>query len=132
MVVGNPLMHAEVLPEKRCEFAVAGKLRKHRREILSILREQQFRAAKRETGKFCQHYETPLPTGGKERDREMDRNILENACSEQGARMSAMDSSSRNAGDMLDRLTLTYNRTRQASITTELIEIISGASALEG
>ncbi|XVF49966.1 hypothetical protein PTKIN_Ptkin04bG0058500 [Pterospermum kingtungense] len=57
---------------------------------------------------------------------------MENACSEQGARMSAMDSSSRNAGDMLDRLTLTYNRTRQASITTELIEIISGASALEG
>lgn len=57
---------------------------------------------------------------------------LENACSEQGARMSAMDSSSRNAGEMLDRLTLTYNRTRQASITTELIEIISGASALEG
>ncbi|GFZ17008.1 gamma subunit of Mt ATP synthase [Actinidia rufa] len=58
--------------------------------------------------------------------------VLENACSEQGARMSAMDSSSRNSGEMLDRLTLTYNRTRQASITTELIEIISGASALEG
>ncbi|XP_078155089.1 gamma subunit of Mt ATP synthase [Carex rostrata] len=58
--------------------------------------------------------------------------VLENACSELGARMSAMDSSSRNAGDMLDRLTLTYNRTRQASITTELIEIISGASALTG
>lgn len=58
--------------------------------------------------------------------------VLENACSEQGARMSAMDSSSRNAGEMLDRLTLTYNRTRQASITTELIEIISGASALAG
>ncbi|KAK6913337.1 ATP synthase, F1 complex, gamma subunit [Dillenia turbinata] len=58
--------------------------------------------------------------------------VLENACSEMGARMSAMDSSSRNAGEMLDRLTLTYNRTRQASITTELIEIISGASALEG
>jgi len=58
--------------------------------------------------------------------------VLENACSEQGARMSAMDSSSRNAGDMLDRLTIFYNRTRQASITTELIEIISGASALEG
>ncbi|KAK9748152.1 hypothetical protein RND81_02G039500 [Saponaria officinalis] len=57
--------------------------------------------------------------------------VLENACSEQGARMSAMDSSSRNAGEMLDRLTLTYNRTRQASITTELTEIISGASALE-
>ncbi|KAM1340472.1 hypothetical protein TB2_039155 [Malus domestica] len=58
--------------------------------------------------------------------------VMENACSEQGARMSAMDSSSRNAGEMLDRLTLTYNRTRQASITTELIEIISGASALSG
>ncbi|CDP10034.1 unnamed protein product [Coffea canephora] len=58
--------------------------------------------------------------------------VLENACSEQGARMSAMDSSSRNAGEMLDRLTLAYNRTRQASITTELIEIISGASALTG
>ncbi|KAG0487182.1 hypothetical protein HPP92_009277 [Vanilla planifolia] len=58
--------------------------------------------------------------------------VLENACSELGARMSAMDSSSRNAGEMLDRLTLSYNRTRQASITTELIEIISGASALEG
>ncbi|KAJ8773170.1 hypothetical protein K2173_028347 [Erythroxylum novogranatense] len=57
--------------------------------------------------------------------------VLENACSEQGARMSAMDSSSRNAGDMLDRLTLTYNKTRQASITTELIEIISGAAALK-
>uniref|UniRef100_A0A0C9RPU0 ATP synthase subunit gamma, mitochondrial n=1 Tax=Wollemia nobilis TaxID=56998 RepID=A0A0C9RPU0_9CONI len=57
---------------------------------------------------------------------------LENACSEQGARMSAMDSSSRNAGEMLDRLTLTYNRTRQAAITTELTEIISGASALTG
>lgn len=58
--------------------------------------------------------------------------VLENACSELGGRMSAMDSSSRNAGEMLDRLTLTYNRTRQASITTELIEIISGASALTG
>ncbi|KAI0525164.1 ATP synthase subunit gamma, mitochondrial isoform X2 [Dendrobium catenatum] len=58
--------------------------------------------------------------------------VLENGCSELGARMSAMDSSSKNAGEMLDRLTLTYNRTRQASITTELIEIISGASALEG
>ncbi|WOL14459.1 ATP synthase subunit gamma, mitochondrial [Canna indica] len=58
--------------------------------------------------------------------------VLENGCSELGARMSAMDSSSRNAGEMLDRLTLTYNRTRQASITTELTEIISGASALTG
>ncbi|ONK64707.1 uncharacterized protein A4U43_C07F29040 [Asparagus officinalis] len=56
--------------------------------------------------------------------------VLENACSELGARMSAMDNASRNAGDMLDRLTLTYNRTRQAAITTELSEIISGAAAL--
>ncbi|KMZ62100.1 ATP synthase gamma chain [Zostera marina] len=58
--------------------------------------------------------------------------VLENSCSELGARVSAMDSSSRNAGDMLDRLTLAYNRTRQASITTELSEIISGAAALTG
>lgn len=56
---------------------------------------------------------------------------LENACSEQGARMSAMDNSTRNASDMLEKLTLRYNRSRQASITTELIEIISGAAALE-
>lgn len=58
--------------------------------------------------------------------------MMENACSEQGARMSAMDSSSRNAGEMLDRLTLSYNRTRQAAITTELTEIISGAAAIQG
>lgn len=56
---------------------------------------------------------------------------LENACSEQGARMSAMDNSTRNASEMLEKLTLKYNRSRQASITTELIEIISGAAALE-
>ena len=56
--------------------------------------------------------------------------LLENAASEQGARMTAMDSATRNAGDMIDRLTLEYNRTRQAAITTELIEIISGAEAL--
>lgn len=58
--------------------------------------------------------------------------MLENATSESGARMSAMDNSTRNASDMLAKLTLTYNRGRQASITTELIEIISGAAALEG
>jgi F-type H+-transporting ATPase subunit gamma len=56
--------------------------------------------------------------------------LVENAASEQGARMAAMDSATRNAGDMIDRLTLTYNRTRQAQITKELIEIISGAEAL--
>lgn len=58
--------------------------------------------------------------------------MLENNCSEQSSRMSAMENSTKNAGEMLGKLTLTYNRTRQASITTELIEIISGATALEG
>ena len=56
--------------------------------------------------------------------------LLENAASEQGARMSAMDNATRNAGDMIDKLTLQYNRSRQAAITTELVEIISGAEAL--
>ncbi len=58
------------------------------------------------------------------------RGLLENAASEQGARMNSMDSATRNAGDMIDSLTLTYNRTRQAEITKELIAIISGAEAL--
>jgi F-type H+-transporting ATPase subunit gamma len=58
------------------------------------------------------------------------RSLLENAASEQGARMTAMDNATRNAGDMIKRLTLNYNRTRQASITKELIEIISGAEAV--
>ena len=56
--------------------------------------------------------------------------LLENSASEHGARMTAMDSATRNAGDMIDGLTMTYNRTRQAFITKELIEIISGAEAL--
>jgi F-type H+-transporting ATPase subunit gamma len=56
--------------------------------------------------------------------------LTENNASEQGARMSAMDSATRNAGDMISNLTITYNRTRQAQITKELIEIISGAEAL--
>ncbi|HEY9057936.1 MAG TPA: F0F1 ATP synthase subunit gamma [Aurantimonas sp.] len=56
--------------------------------------------------------------------------LLENAASEQGARMSAMDNATRNAGDMIDRLSISYNRQRQAQITTELVEIISGAEAL--
>jgi F-type H+-transporting ATPase subunit gamma len=56
--------------------------------------------------------------------------LLENNASEQGARMTAMDNATRNAGDMIDRLTITYNRSRQAAITKELIEIISGAEAL--
>ena len=56
--------------------------------------------------------------------------LLENAASEQGARMSAMDNATRNAGEMIDKLTIQYNRSRQAKITNELIEIISGAEAL--
>lgn len=58
--------------------------------------------------------------------------MLENNCSEQSSKMSAMENSTKNAGEMLAKLTLTYNRTRQAGITTELSEIISGATALEG
>ena len=58
------------------------------------------------------------------------RALLENAASEQGARMSAMDNATRNAGEMIDKLTTSYNRQRQAQITTELIEIIAGAEAL--
>jgi F-type H+-transporting ATPase subunit gamma len=58
------------------------------------------------------------------------RALLENGASEQGARMSAMDSATRNAGDMIKKQTIKYNRTRQAMITKELIEIISGAEAL--
>ena len=56
--------------------------------------------------------------------------LLENAASEQGSRMTAMDSATRNAGDLVDKLTITYNRSRQAAITKELIEIISGAESL--
>jgi F-type H+-transporting ATPase subunit gamma len=58
------------------------------------------------------------------------RGLLENAASEQGARMSAMDNATRNAGEMINKLTIKYNRQRQANITKELIEIISGAEAL--
>ncbi len=58
------------------------------------------------------------------------RALIESAAGEQGARMSAMDNATRNAGDMINRLTLNYNRTRQANITSELIEIISGAEAV--
>ena len=56
--------------------------------------------------------------------------ILESSASELAARMTAMDNATRNAGDLIDRLTMEYNRSRQAAITTELIEIISGAEAL--
>src|SRR3546814_13862036 len=56
--------------------------------------------------------------------------LLENAASEQGASMTAMDNATRNAGDLINKLTIQYNRSRQAAITTELVEIISGAAAL--
>jgi len=56
--------------------------------------------------------------------------ILENSASEQGSRMTAMDSATRNAGELVDKLTINYNRSRQAAITKELIEIISGAESL--
>ncbi|KHK91653.1 F0F1 ATP synthase subunit gamma [Novosphingobium malaysiense] len=56
--------------------------------------------------------------------------LLENAASEQGASMTAMDNATRNAGELIDKLTIVYNRTRQAAITTELVEIIAGAEAL--
>ena len=56
--------------------------------------------------------------------------LLENAASEQGSRMTAMDNATRNAGDLVDRLTINYNRSRQAAITKELIEIISGAESI--
>ena len=58
------------------------------------------------------------------------RATLENAASEQGSKMTAMDNATRNAGDMINKLTIQYNRSRQAAITTELVEIISGAEAL--
>ena len=56
--------------------------------------------------------------------------LLENAAGEQGARMTAMDNATRNAGELIDTLTLNYNRSRQAQITNELIEVISGAEAV--
>jgi len=59
------------------------------------------------------------------------RALLESSASEQGARMTAMDNASRNAGDMINALSLTYNKARQAYITKELIEIVNGAEALK-
>jgi F-type H+-transporting ATPase subunit gamma len=58
------------------------------------------------------------------------RAMRENAASEQGSKMTAMDNATRNAGDLIKRLSIQYNRARQAAITTELVEIISGAEAL--
>ena len=63
---------------------------------------------------------------------EVYRALLESSASEHGARMAAMDAATRNAGELISKLTLTYNRARQAAITTELIEVVSGANALAG
>jgi F-type H+-transporting ATPase subunit gamma len=65
-------------------------------------------------------------------ETQVQRALLDSAAAEQAARMTSMDAATRNAGDMIDALTLLYNRTRQAAITKELIEIVSGAQALEG
>jgi F-type H+-transporting ATPase subunit gamma len=65
-------------------------------------------------------------------ETQVQRALLDSAAAEQAARMTSMDAATRNAGDMIDALTLEYNRTRQAAITKELIEIVSGAQALEG
>ena len=63
---------------------------------------------------------------------EVYRAFLESSASEHGARMTSMDNATRNAGDMIDSLTLFYNRSRQAYITKELIEVVNGAEALKG
>jgi F-type H+-transporting ATPase subunit gamma len=65
-------------------------------------------------------------------ETQVQRALYDSAAAEQAARMTSMDAATRNAGEMIDRLTLLYNRTRQAAITRELIEIVSGAQALEG
>ena len=65
-------------------------------------------------------------------ETQIQRAIFDSAAAEQASRMTSMDAATRNAGDMIDALTLLYNRTRQAAITKELIEIVSGAQALEG
>ena len=83
----------------------------------------------REMWGFCQANDIPMAVVSQGLDFYIQA-LLESAASEHGARMTAMDSATRNAGDMIDDLTLTYNRTRQAFITKELIEIVSGAEAL--
>ena len=65
-------------------------------------------------------------------ETQVQRALYDSAAAEQAARMTSMDAATRNAGDMIDSLTQLYNRTRQAAITKELIEIVSGAQALEG
>jgi len=114
---------------------------KFKNVISQIPQEQQiipFENKKKETFKKSDNFYEFEPEENEILDNLLPRNIsiqifkafLENAASEQGSRMTAMDSATRNAGDLVDKLTITYNRSRQAAITKELIEIISGAESL--
>ena len=114
---------------------------KFRNVITQIPQEQQIipiEILKKEKEKKSENFYEFEPEENEILDDLLPRNIstqifkafLENAASEQGSRMTAMDNATRNAGDLVDRLTITYNRSRQAAITKELIEIISGAESL--
>jgi len=108
--------------------------------ISTIIREMELMPKKRflETMKFCKLYDQKLPDKNTSNaalyELYVTSNLwvafLENAASEQSARMNAMENASKNAGEILEKLTLEYNKARQARITMELVEIISGASAL--
>ncbi|CAG9466843.1 unnamed protein product [Pedinophyceae sp. YPF-701] len=108
--------------------------------VATALGPVQMQEALAATGKI-QQYEMEGPETEEELCRDLAEfqmatlvfnSLLENNCSENASRMSAMESSTKNASEMIDKLSLSYNRARQAAITTELIEIISGAAALEG
>jgi len=114
---------------------------KFKNVITQIPQEQQLipiESEKKEEGKITDNFYEFEPDENEILNDLLPRNIstqifkafLENAASEQGSRMTAMDSATRNAGDLVDRLTINYNRSRQAAITKELIEIISGAESL--
>ena len=114
---------------------------KFKNVITQIPQEQQLipiEAEKKKEEKMSENFYEFEPEENEILDDLLPRNIstqifkafLENAASEQGSRMTAMDNATRNAGDLVDRLTINYNRSRQAAITKELIEIISGAESL--
>jgi len=114
---------------------------KFKNVITQIPQEQQlipFENKKKEKEKISDNFYEFEPEENEILNDLLPRNIstqifkafLENAASEQGSRMTAMDNATRNAGDLVDRLTINYNRSRQAAITKELIEIISGAESL--
>ena len=114
---------------------------KFKNVITQIPQQQQIipiKELQNEEGKKIENYYEFEPEEDEILENLLPRNIstqifkafLENAASEQGSRMTAMDNATRNAGDLVDKLTITYNRSRQAAITKELIEIISGAESL--